>query len=613
MNPEIKFSKLSDRDFAVYFNSLLELIKADPLNNFIRSKLFMNFQPSPAQTVALKIIFGQILDPITLFKVNMETRDENDVFCLEERYMTEVELYEYMTDSKYDPDDINIKNNIDLIVGRRGGKSAISAMVSIYSTIKTNWKPYLKKTPSATVAILSHSKDFSDEILELIKTFIEDSPVLTRLIDKTKTLSKSTLNLKVPFIERTGERISIVNSRVTIKVGAASKKTTRGRAICVLLCDEIAHWNLEEKAAERDEDILRAVRPSLLQFGDQGMVLKLSNPGIKQGVLYNEYSRRHQLPKNFAVFKAPSWVWNDILESKDFAIEYQLDPEGFDWEYRANFVDSISNFISPEFVDLCVQKGIRFNPPEAKTKNIIYSAALDAAFKGDRFAFTLLGMDDSRIKQYISKTWQGSRQNPVKATEVASYIRNVLKEFKISRVSADQYAFQPLREIFDQFNITLEENVFTNTYKKKIYFNLKRLFHNQTIDILDDSILIGEVKQLQVEQTATGIIRIGHPTGGKDDCADCLSIAAYNLTQKANTLGIAEGMIAGESPEEVAVDKNGRAFDAPSAQMLAEIYGIPYIDNSGQFIKDESGKIRRRTEEDDDDEGNDGGAECIFV
>ncbi len=398
--------------------------------------------------------------------------------------------------------------------------TTLASMLALFCAIKTNWKPYLKKTPSATIAILSHSREFSDEVLDIIRLFVEESPVLSRLMDMSKKTTQSTFNMKVPFLvpaksTKTGKKIQY--SRVTIKVGAASKKTIRGKAICALLCDEIAYWNLEENSAEQDEAILRAARPALLQFQDQGLLIKLSSPGIKQGLLYNEYIRRHELPESYLTLKAPSWVWNTILLEKEFREEYILDPTGFDAEFRANFVDAISNFIMPEYVDLCTIKGQSWVPPEGGT-DIVYCAALDAAFKGDRFAFTLLGWDGTKVKQYVMKTWKGSRLKPVKAKEVAKYIRSICKEFGISRVHADQYSFQPLREIFEQYGVTLIENPFTNTFKKQIYFNLRKLIHNQGIDLLDHEIMSSEIKQLQVEQTTTGTIRIGHPPGGTDDC-----------------------------------------------------------------------------------------------
>jgi hypothetical protein len=422
----LPISSLTEEKFAIAFENFRENILKDPLEHFIKAKGFMNFRPTPAQSVALKVIFGQCLDDSKKYMVHEESPQSGTPFALREASLTEVEIYELMTGAKYDGNLVKARSRVNLIIGRRGGKTVLSAMLGIFGAIKTNWRPYLTKTPTATIAILSHTKELSEEILNLLRKFVEDSDILSRLIDPKERNTQSTFNLKVPFFEtnKKGEKV-LVYSNVTIKVGAASKKTIRGRAICVLLCDEIAFWGSEERAAERDEDILRAATPSLLQFQEAGLLVKLSSPGIKQGVLYNEYIKRNELPDSHITFKAPSWVWNTILREKDFLQEYTLDPGGFSSEFRADFVDSISSFISVEYVDFCTYKGASFFPPEPRKQDVTYSAAIDAAFKRDRFTFAIVGSVGGKVKQFIMKDWEGSPQSPVKAFEVCQYISNV--------------------------------------------------------------------------------------------------------------------------------------------------------------------------------------------
>lgn len=591
---------LNPEKYAEMFQNMREEILKDPIKHFIRSPGFMNFLPTPAQTVALKIIFGQRLDDLKKYTIHEECSQPGIPFSLREVQLTETEIYRMMTGFDYDGDLQKARSRISMIIGRRGGKTTLAAMLGIFGAIKTNWRPFLTKTPTATIAILSHTRELSEEILNLLRQLVEDSEVLCRLIDTEERNTQSTFNLKIPFFEvnAKGEKV-LVYSSVTIKVGAASKKTIRGRAICVLLCDEIAFWGTEQHSAEKDEDILRAATPSLLQFQQEGLLIKLSSPGIKQGVLYSEYLRRNELPKSHAVFKAPSWVWNTILKEKDFLQEYTLDPSGFASEFRADFVDSISNFFSPEYVSLCTLKGATFCPPESKKEDVSYSAAIDAAFKGDRFTFTVVGGVKEKIKQYVMKDWAGSPTNPVKAYEVAEFVSNICGQYGINQVHADQFAFQPLREIFEKYGVTLVENTFTQNYKKQIYFNLKSLIHNQKVDLLDHQLQITEIKQLQVEQTSTGSIRIGHPPGGHDDCADALAIACYILVKTMSDVGMDFGEVAGNTYG-IQLDQHGKTFVAPPPDML-----FPQIDdNSSLYERDpKTGEYHLIEDDDDDDDG----------
>lgn len=605
-----RINQMTELEFSKFFSAVREKILTDPIKYFVEAPGFIDFNPTPAQRVALKCVFGIPLDNTVYHSVYSEKTNESNEFDLDFTEKTEAELFYYMTGFEYSPIDLK-KNRINLIIGRRGGKSTISAILALFSTFKVNWMPYLKKTPVATVAILSHSVEFSQEILDIIGSMVDGSEVLTRLRDKKRKNTQSTFHLQIPFLEGS----KIVYSRVAIKVGAASKKTTRGRAVCTLLADEVAYWNLSENAAESDIDILRAIRPALLQFGNEGMIIKLSSPAIKQGVLYDEWNRRDALKGDYVQFKAPSWVWNTILPPAEFRKEWRIDQDGFNTEFRANFVDSLSNFISPEFVDMAVVRGVKFFPP-SEDKNTIYSAAIDAAFKSDRFAFVLVGYNGKRITTYILKYWEGTRQNPVKAHEVAKYIRTIFAQYGLAEVYGDQYSFQPLREIFEQYGIRLMENTFSITYKKKIYFSLKRLFHSHQIDLPDIPLLSKEIKELQVEQTSTGQIRIGHPQGGTDDTADALAVACQVAITKAGSANIAGGEFALGGDPRVKVDSLGRAFTAPNIELLHKFQGFEdAFDNSSEYVRDpETGKFRHVSEVEDENQlpGSSSGANFIF-
>lgn len=607
-------SKLTAKQFAALFSKIVERIKEDPIENFVRAGGFMDLEPSPAQEVILKVVFSKPLDPDTKKEVQIEAEDLEGKFIIIPTMMTEVEIYEFLTDKKYDPSKIeSVKvNKINLICGRRSGKTLLSAIISIYCAISTNWKPFLQKTPFATVLIMSHSREFSDEVLEVIKGLIEGSPILSRLINADAKQTSSAMNLLVPWVVDG----LIQYSRVQIKVGAASSKTTRGIAACAILCDEIAYWNLDESMKETDVKIMKAVRPAMKQFGKHAMLIKLSSPGIKQGVLYNEYKmdREGKIPESYAVFKAPSWMMNTILPKEEFIEEWLLDQDGFDTEYRSNFADSLSNFMSPELVDLAKQEGIKFLPP-LETKEAKYFAAIDAAFKADRFTFTLVSVRENRITQHVVMGWEGTRKDPVKAHTVAQYIKNILKNFPVDHVAADQYAFQPLKEIFDQYGIELKEYTFTPVFKKKIYFNLKKLVHSQQIDLLDHEQQSKEIKELIVEQSATGTIRIGHPAGGHDDFADSLAVASFLATEGQTTGGFEFEAIASVKTHGVKSDINGIAFTAPSPEMLVMSGHLPanVMDNAALYgIDPIDGRLKRREDFEDVEPEEDDGVHIDF-
>lgn len=599
---------LNNKQFALVFQKVVEKIKEDPIENFVKASGFLDLIPTAPQEVILKIIFGKDLDPFTLKKVRVEEPLANGDFSIATKLMTEYQIYEFLTEKVYNPKKLQkIKiNKINLICGRRSGKTLLSAIIAIYCAISNNWKPFLKKTPFATVLIMSHSREFSDEVLELIRSLIQGSDLLRKLINLDKKNTASTMNLKVPWIVNG----AITYSRVQIKVSAASSKTTRGVAACAVLCDEIAFWNLDENMKETDSKIMKAIRPAMKQFGALAMLVKLSSPGIKQGILHGEYKMAQEgtLPESYAIFKAPSWVMtpDDVLPENELVEEWKLDPDGFDTEYRGNFADSLSNFILPEYIDMGVLKGITVLAPEGtETK---YKAAIDAAYKSDTFTFTVTGFVNGRLKQFHTKGWKGTKANPVSPFEVGEYIRTVCKDYRIDEVSADQFSFQPLKEIFEKFGITLIECVFTPQYKKKIYFNLKKLFHARQIDVLDNEVQTRELKELVVEQASTGNIRIGHPNGGSDDFSDALAISAYQATEEVGTGQFNFSSATPLNDYGIEADIMGRTFKAPSTDqlVLSGHLAAQIVDNNANFVKDEKTGKLKKVDDDEDEDTTDG-------
>ncbi len=593
-------SDLSQPEFERLFVRLHERIMENPIKNFVEAKNFIGVKLTPGQTVLFKLVMNYPLDNVSKHDCYEEIDPNDDAFFeLRSCKMTEIELYEYFTGHKYDPEKINVIRDVSLIIGRRGGKTMCAAILAIYCCIKKNWKPMLGRKKVATILVMSHTTVFSDEIIEEVRAMIEESPVLSRLINLKAKNTQSTINLKIPFLNDKG---SITYSYVRIRSNAASQKSTRGSACPAIIADEIAFWGSDPNAKETDADIVNAAKPSMLQFEDDAMWIDLSSPNLKQGVLYEKYEKRKEASKKSVVLKAPSWVFNNRYRGEDFWEYWKEDKINFDREYRANFTDSVSAFISSHFIDLAVLDNVKFQAPEDKKLGVTYTAAIDAAFKKDRFTFSIVGLHENRIKQYVSMGWEGTRLKPVSATQVAKFISKAQKEYGFDKVIADQYAFQPLREIFEQHQVVLEEASFTQPLKKKIYYNLRRLIHSQQLDLLDRKEQTDELKSLVAEQNTFGNIKIGHPQGGTDDFADSLASAVFVATeQEGGTKFTFEDSIS-TNTYGIKTDIEGNPFNAPSPEMVGQKMGTHVIDNSSEYVNDENtGKLRPLTEEDEDD------------
>src|SRR5690606_2777612 len=125
----------------------------------------------------------------------------------------------------------------------------------------------------------------------------------------------------------------------------------------------------------------------------------------------------------------------------------------------------------------------------------------------------------------------------------------------------------------------------------------KKLVHSQQIDLLDHEKQAEELKQLVVEQSATGTIKIGHPASGTDDFADSLAVASFLATEGQTTGKFEFETISSVKTYDIKTDRDGRAFTAPSPEMLVMSGHLPenVMDNSANYgIDPYDGRLKRK-------------------
>jgi hypothetical protein len=115
-----------------------------------------------------------------------------------------------------------------VIVGRRGGKSRILALVAVYLACFRGYNQFLAPGEVATIGILTVDKGQARAIFRFVLGLLKAVPMLERLI-----------------VRRDVETIELSN-RVVIEIGVASFRSTRGYTYAAILCDELAFWRSDE-------------------------------------------------------------------------------------------------------------------------------------------------------------------------------------------------------------------------------------------------------------------------------------------------------------------------------------------------------------------------------
>src|SRR5450759_581376 len=100
-----------------------------------------------------------------------------------------------------------------LVCGRRAGKSFILALIAVFLACFHDYRPHLAPGERAVVLIIAVDRRQARVIFRFVSAFLTMVPMLTRMIER-----------------ETADSFDLSNS-VTIEVGTASFRTTRGYAI----------------------------------------------------------------------------------------------------------------------------------------------------------------------------------------------------------------------------------------------------------------------------------------------------------------------------------------------------------------------------------------------
>jgi len=159
-----------------------------------------------------------------------------------------------------------------LVVGRRGGKSRILALVAVFLACFHNYEKYLAPGEVATIGVIAADRKQARTIFRFIIGLLRAVRPLAEMVE-----------------DETAETITLRN-RVAIEIHTASFRVTRGYTFAAVLADETAFWR-DENSTNPDVEIFRALRPGLSSIAT-AMLLNASSPYRKAGVLYSTY-RRH--------------------------------------------------------------------------------------------------------------------------------------------------------------------------------------------------------------------------------------------------------------------------------------------------------------------------------
>ena len=418
------------------------------------------------------------------------------------------------------------------ILGRRSGKTdRITATQMAYEALLGGHMQYVEPKQDVQILFIAQDIDMAKSHLNFIYNAIKSSPLLEKEIDKFNSDA---------ILLRNGMKIVPAPPTIT---------SSRGLAVPGWCGDEVGFWYTDAKSANPDFEVERAVEYAMTQFPDAFKFIT-STPYTKEGMLWDaeqagtngqkltDPDDRAEHQDVLVVHASTAAMQNPRITKKKLIKLQKKDPDAFIRESLAQFVDSISGFLTPEMLRLA-QQPIEREPSKIRERERMpragkpddpspyYVAAMDPAFRHDKFAFTIMHHDMKYgIVQDVFEEWTPELGVPLNPAEILSQIKLRLDQFGLTSIYSDQYQLESLQQLALNQGFTIIGIDFTASSKAKIYGSFASLVNQRRMRLLAQDTIYDQLVALEKKRTVNGTVTISAPPGKFDDAAAACALCA---------------------------------------------------------------------------------------
>jgi hypothetical protein len=383
-----------------------------------------------------------------------------------------------------------------LVIGRRGGKSRIMALIAVYLAMFGNYEPYLAPGEMATIACIAADKKQARTILRYISGMLKVVPMLADMIEG-----------------ETAESITLSN-QVQIEVHTASFRVTRGYTFAAVLADETAFWRSED-TVNPDTEIFAALRPGLGTI-PSSILLNASSPYRKRGVLYAAYSKHYGVDgARVLVWQATTLEMHPDFDASIVEQAYEDDPEAASAEYGAQFRNDLSDFVSRDVVNAVTIMG-RFEIAPIGGLNYVGFVDPSGGSGSDSMTLAIAHREGDRcILDAVREV-----RPPFSPDQTTDDFATLLKSYRLREVTGDRYAGEFPRERFRFHGINY---ALTEQPKSDIYRDFLPVLNSGRAELLNLPRLASQLCNLERRTARSGRDSIDHPPGQHDDVANAVA------------------------------------------------------------------------------------------
>jgi hypothetical protein len=315
------------------------------------------------------------------------------------------------------------------VVGRRGGKSRVAALLAVWTAVARDWRPFLAAGEKATIAVIAADRPQARSVFRYITGLLDAVPMLRQLV-----------------LRRTASAVEL-QGRVVIEVATCSHRTTRGYSFAAVIADECAFWR-DESSANPDVEVIAAIRPGLATLPGS-LLIGISSPYSRRGVLWRAYH------DHFAKDGDPTLVWqadtatmHPDLDPAIIAAAYEDDPIAAAAEYGAQFRSDLEGYLAREALDACVMPS-RYELPPSDRVDRYFGFVDPSGGSADSYTLAVAHRNGERVVLDCVR----ERRPPFNPDDATAEFVQVLRAYRIREVTGDRYGGDWVRQAFGKHNI----------------------------------------------------------------------------------------------------------------------------------------------------------------
>jgi hypothetical protein len=403
-----------------------------------------------------------------------------------------------------------------MISGRRTAKTVTLSAAATYLSTLVDYRNVLIPAETGVLLVLAQSQHVATQILDLVESNLDRSPVLRQLV-----------------VRRTQDAIELSNN-IRIEVRPASFRKLRGPTYIAIIADELAFWYIDE-ATYQDSDVtvLAAARPGLMTT--RGPVLLASSPYARRGVLWETFNKHYGAngAPLVLVAKGTTAELNPTIPEAEIQAELERDPVRNISEYLAEFRLDVEGFVSLDVVLACIAKGVY---ERAYDPNFAYEAFCDpSGGRVDAMTLCIAHMDYARQTVVIDAIREA--KSPFSPEATVEDFSKLLHDYHITGIQSDKYGGIWPVEMFGKNAILCEQSA---RPKSDLYRDMLPLLNSARISLLDHPKLVQQLVGLERQVARGGKDSIDHSPSGADDICNsvagvCCKLAEYGSYDPTNS------------------------------------------------------------------------------